>query len=228
MKTLSAFRPGFPATALILAVAVAACRREDPNATFPTNATAGMATNAPAVPTPREPISLVVNGSFESPPVPMRNGELWTYVEPADFAPWETDGEKFEVWTNGYSPANDDSSFHFPPTVSADGGQNLEIISDNTYQSSVWQTVPTLPGTNYTFSFQHSPRPGFFSTLRVYVNSDLVGKFDEDGHPLTAFHWQLFTTNFIATSTNVTLKFSDEGAIMGAGTHLDAVALMRR
>ncbi|HTA31632.1 MAG TPA: hypothetical protein VK731_14155, partial [Candidatus Cybelea sp.] len=178
-----------------------------------------------ALPTPST--NLVVNGSFEQPPImAYADGQLWANVPTEEMKPWQTDAPYFEVWSNGYAPPNGEVTTYFAPCCSPDGAQNLEIISAPAYQASVWQTVPTVPGTRYAFSFQHTPRPGAHSTLAVSANDDVVERFDEDGTVLTNFQWALFTTNFVASSNLTTVRFSDETSTLGQGTHLDSVVLL--
>jgi hypothetical protein len=172
------------------------------------------------------PTNLVVNGRFESPAIAsFADGQLWANVPAAEMKPWETDAPFFEVWSNGYAPPNDAVTAYFAPCNSADGAQNLEIISAPGYRSAVWQAVPTVPGTRYTLIFQHTPRPGAHSTLTVSVDDGVVGNFDEDGTVLTNFQWAKFTTNFVASNSLTTLRFSDETSTQGQGTHLDAVVV---
>jgi hypothetical protein len=163
--------------------------------------------------------NLLVNGSFETPPI--TNKSKWDYVAPAVMFPWQTTATLFEVWTNGWV----NHKAGYGPADSADGVQNIEILS-NTNKATVWQTVPTVPGTSYVFNFFHTPRPGYESILTVSVDSNVVAIFDENGKGLTNFDWQWFTTNYTAVSNNTTLSFSDLSLNFGgAGTHIDGVVL---
>ena len=160
--------------------------------------------------------NLVVNGSFETPAV--TNKTRADFPDPDALYPWQTTATNFEIWTNGWSNGNG-----IGPLYSADGGQNLEILS-TTNQATVWQTVPTVAGTSYSFGFYHTPRPGAKSTLTVFVNSNVVMTASEDGSKLTAFDWQWFGTNFIAATNSTTLSFNDTSS-GGSGTHIDGVVL---
>jgi hypothetical protein len=163
--------------------------------------------------------NLVVNGSFESPPD--TNGTRVAYFDAAEMFPWQTTAPIFEVWTNGWT----NEKTGVGPVYSADGGQNLEILS-TTNQATVWQTVPTVPGTSYVFSFFHTPRPGASSILTVSVDSNIVAIFYESGVGLTNFTWQQFATNIVAAGNFTTLSFSDLSLNYGAaGTHIDGVVL---
>jgi hypothetical protein len=91
----------------------------------------------------------------------------------------------------------------------------------------VSQTVPTVSGERYIFSFYYSPRPKSSSDLFVVaVNSNTFLSIIEAGAGLTNFAWQHFTTSFVASSNLTTLAFSDTSLTGGgAGTHIDGVVL---
>ena len=162
--------------------------------------------------------NLLVNGSFETPPV--TNATRVDY--PTNLFPWQTTTTNFEIWTNGWrNPAAG-----LGPLDSADGRQNLEILSEGT-NVTVWQTVPTINGERYAFSFYYSPRPNSASDVfTVSLNSNKIFSALEDGSGLTNFDWRRFTTNFVATSNLTTLAFSDLSLSNGgSGTHIDGVVL---
>lgn len=163
--------------------------------------------------------NLVVNGSFETPAV--TNANHWAFFDPTNLWPWQTTATNFEIWTNGFV----DDTTGVGPCYSADGGQNLEILS-TTNEATVWQTVTTQPGQTYIFAFFYTPRPGFDSVLTVSVDSNVVGTFTENGVGLTNFIWQLFITNLVAASDSTTLSFADLSVKSGErGTHIDGVVL---
>jgi hypothetical protein len=162
--------------------------------------------------------NLVANGSFELPPV--TNATKVEY--PTNLAPWESTTTNFEIWTNGWK----NPAAGLGPLDSADGHQNLEIISEGT-NVAIWQTVPTLVGERYIFSFFYSPRPQSASDLFVVsINSNVCFSAIEDGDDLTNFNWQHFATNFVAKSNSTTIVFSDASLTGGgSGTHIDGVVL---
>ncbi len=163
--------------------------------------------------------NLLVNGSFETPPVTNKTHAM--FPDPATMYPWQTTAPEFELWTNGWV----NHKTGVGPTHSADGGQNIEILS-NTNQATVWQVVPTIPGSNYVFSFFHTPRPGTPSVLTVSLNTNIVAVFYENGVGLTNFAWEQFATNFTADSNYTTVSFSDLSLNYGgAGTHIDGVTI---
>ena len=171
-----------------------------------------------AHPVPAQPQNLVVNGSFEWPEGPFSGKGLPPNIlNSAYLEPWKTTAANFEIWRDGTVMTN---LYDFK---SADGLQNLEILS-TTNVATVWQTVSTVPGAKYSFSFYHTPRPRVMSRLTVSINDTVIETFDEDGMNLTSFRWQKFTTNFVTTATQTTLSFADEAADE-RGTHIDGVVL---
>ncbi len=162
--------------------------------------------------------NLVVNGSFEMPPV--TNATKVAF--PTNLSPWQTTSSTFEIWTNGWN----NPSAGIGPQFSAVGHQNLEILSEGT-NVTVWQTVPTVVGDLYVFSFYYSPRPHSASDLFVVsIDSNTVFSAVEDGSGLANFDWQQFTTSFVAASNFTTLTFSDQSLTDGgSGTHIDGVVL---
>lgn len=158
--------------------------------------------------------NLLTNGSFETPVIPAA-----TYrAIPADqLAPWQTDGDNFEIWSDGMLvPSN-------VPTYSVHGRQNLEIQGGG---ASVWQTVSTVVGEHYRLSFYHSPRSTIHTTLTVSINSETVATFDENGTALSDFKWRKFESVYTATAASTTVMFSDS-PLLGGGTHIDHVSLER-
>ncbi len=162
--------------------------------------------------------NLVVNGSFEMPPV--TNATKVAF--PTSLSPWQTTSPTFEIWTNGWN----NPSAGIGSQLSADGHQNLEILSEGT-NVTVWQTVPTIVGELYVFSFYYSPRPKSASDLfTVSINSNSVFSAVEDGSGLASFDWHQFTTSFVAQNNFTTLIFSDQSLTDGgSGTHIDGVVL---
>jgi len=183
---------------------------------------------------PRDlPGNLIVNGSFERPEIPtvaknadrQAKRQLWMWGYPDEMKPWETDLENFEIWASGLIMPRGSAKTIITPAKSADGNQNLELISDPVMQGALWQTAKTHPGKSYTFSFYHSPRPGAHTTLTVSLNDTVIVKLQEDGTPIGTLKWEQFTTNFVADNMATTVRFADETDVLGQGTHLDGVVL---
>ncbi len=165
--------------------------------------------------------NLVVNGTFSTPPV--TQSVNWGYFPASELSPWQTQEAVFELWTNGLvAPA----AYLTNAVYSAPGcNQNLEIEAE-TGPNTVWQTVPTVAGEMYLFSFYHTPRPHYSSQLTVSINSNVVASIYENADGLTNFDWRQFTTNFVAIGNLTTLAFADVPITMAsAGAHIDGVVL---
>jgi hypothetical protein len=146
--------------------------------------------------------NLVVNGGFEIPF--LASGA--NHIVPADqLVPWQTTESAFLIWASD-----------LPTEKAAEGRQHAEVVS-------IWQTVQNVPGKDYRFRFQHSPRPGVDSTLTVELNGQTVRTFAENGANLTGFNWKRFGTNFTATGTELTIRFIGAGSAGNA--HIDEVVL---
>lgn len=99
----------------------------------------------------------------------------------------------------------------------------MEILAYAT-SATVSQTISTVAGKDYSFTFYHTPRPGVNSTLSVSINSQVIATYLENGASLTNFNWVKFRTNFTATADTTTIGFSDVAAT-SAGTHIDNVVV---
>ncbi len=150
------------------------------------------------------PGNLVANASFESPALPTGANHV---VPASDFLPWQTTENAFLVWAS-----------ELPNESPVDGRQHLEVVT-------VWQTMPTISGQDYSLSFFHCPRPRVDSTLNVEINGHLVRTFAENGAALAGFNWRRFGTNFTATSNATTIRFNGVG--IAGNAHIDAVTLER-
>src|SRR5258708_24873825 len=127
--------------------------------------------------------NLVVNGSFEQPSLPNATFAFVTNAMP----PWQTTNEAMEVWSDGLILS------HYQPAKAVVERQFLEVIARKP-AGNLWQDVPTAVGEHYTFSFYHSPRPGFLSMLTVSLNSQVVARLSVDGTRLYDHKWPRFST----------------------------------
>jgi formylglycine-generating enzyme required for sulfatase activity len=150
--------------------------------------------------------NLIVNGSFESPSLPVG---VVHYPPAGSLGPWQTIYSQFEIWAN---PT--------PESFAKEGSQHLEVEDGD----QVVQSIPTVPNQTYRLSFWHSARPGFDNVLTVSVDSSVVQTFSEEGVSASAFNWQFFTTTFVAVGTQTTIGFSNTPiTLAGNGAHIDDV-----
>jgi hypothetical protein len=167
--------------------------------------------------------NLIKNGSFEVPVV--TNPRKWDYVQTVPF--WKTSvtsPKPFELWRNGVVINNR------PACYSADGQQNLEILSHGPpnpmTSATVWQTAKTRKGKAHELSFAYTPRAGQHSVMTLEVNGKVVCKFDVNGTTLPNFNWMHFSFEFIAAKATTKISFTDTRTPLGgAGTHIDGVSL---
>lgn len=150
------------------------------------------------------PLNLLANGSFEFPQLPAGAN----YVVPiGELGPWQTEQVGFAITVPD-----------LPNEAAADGRQHLEVVS-------LWQTVPTIAGEDYSFRFHHSARPGVDSALSVEINGQVIRTFAENGTAMTGFNWRRFGTNFMATGNATTVRFNGVG--VAGNAHIDNVVLER-
>jgi len=182
-------------------------------------------------------MNLIKNGCFQTPNItvpPYRNNNHpnWNeFIPKPAVAPWTTSAPTFELWHDPTVVNNRPPCYSAPPCK-----QNCEILSRSAtmaplLQADVWQTVNTKVGYAYTFSFCHTPRPGYKSILTVSINGITVGVFNENGKTpaFKTFKWQKYVVTFIAAMTSTKFNFHDQAVNLptgGAGAHIDNVALV--
>jgi len=147
---------------------------------------------------------LVQNGSFEADAV--APGTWSIFATPTD---WTPIGSGLEIRDNVAGTAEDGSNF-----IELDGYQNMSIT----------QTLATVVGQTYTFSFWYADRVGTDpSTNGVsYSIGGLAGTIAGTGS--TA--WQEFTGSFVATSTSTLLTLGAAGTSDSYGSSIDNVSVI--
>jgi len=156
--------------------------------------------------------NLVVNGSFESPPLAPEASVMLSSI------PGWTSTGGFELWnTSG-------DAFRPPPH---DGHQYLEL--DAFANTSIYQDLTTVPGAHYRISLALANRPldssgqgSLISAVEVLWGGVSLGTASQGG---TAFTAQTFSAQ--AGSTLTRLQFNGVGPSDTFGDLLDAVAVQR-
>lgn len=153
--------------------------------------------------------NLVVNGSFEEPPV--------TKPPFPDF-PTEIPGWKLS------------KAFVFEIQYGLegkpyDGKQLLEM--DGTKPSKISQDIPTEEGNTYKLSFAFSPRPEVSDNkLNVYWGETLIDQLDQSGEGLSDTDWVIYSYSVKAIDSSTRLSFDNFGETNdGKGSYLDAVSV---
>ena len=158
----------------------------------------------------RCPRQLLTNGGFEQPV---------GFGEPATIPGWTlqpgTGGGFFEIAGNNIG-------------TPYEGNQFTELNSFA--PATISQTVPTVVGQSYTFSFAFSARPGTTpadNDVGVSVNGIPLTTVTADGTNLNNTSWTVYTFTVTATSTSTTLQFASlSPAGDGVGGELDAVQFL--
>ncbi|EEA96916.1 DUF5801 repeats-in-toxin domain-containing protein [Pseudovibrio sp. JE062] len=159
--------------------------------------------------------NLVINGSFEDPDIGSKGHKAVDTM-----SGWmSTNGTKFEIHSNSFSP-------------SSDGGQYLELDKDGANSNKVdgiYQNISTEANTQYELSFDLADRinndPG--SDVRVLWNGVEVG----DGvYSTDSTDWSNFTITVVGTGQAggdrlEFIELTTPGQNNGLGTYLDNIQL---
>ena len=190
---------------------------------------------APPVCDPQQ--ELIANGGFENPIV--TNGAKW------DIFPDGTSGLEWSVaWMPGPATYNSVSrpeiaSLELHRNVlgpAYEGQQYTELDGDWEGPSSglngepastrISQTIPTVPGRQYTLSFAYSPRqsyPASDNVLEVSAGGNVLDTISIAGSGSNS--WTTHSYTFTASSSTTVVQFSDLGTQNSLGTFVDDVSL---
>lgn len=179
--------------------------------------------------------NLIQNGGFETPELPNDGfgwdvfdsgfpGLAWLveWVFPSEDSP---NPAKLELQGSYFTPkegkqyAELDSNFN-PAAGGPFSGEKAGV--------RILQTIPTIPGYNYTVSYAFSPRPGYDAASNVLVakrGTEVQGTHSADGTALTDSSWSTYSYSFVATSDETTVSFEDAGTQDTFGTFIDDVSV---
>lgn len=171
--------------------------------------------------------NLIVNSSFEdtvgSVVYPVGTGKpgpgaffVYTSVTGWSAVPSQSTTVPFELQNNisGIGPAKD-------------GDLHLEL--DALTNSRVRQTVSTVAGQTYEFSFWYSPRPAVeqdSNAVAVFWDGGLLDTVFETGIGITGTIWTLQTYQVIASGTSTDIDFAGTGPADLKGGLIDVVSLV--
>lgn len=179
-------------------------------------------------------LNLLANGGFEAPELPedgygwdvyesVSNGLAWVveWLFPSEDAPetplLELQGGYFTA-SEGVQYAELDSNYNPAPGGAYNGEQaGVRIL----------QTIPTVPGYEYTVSYDFSPKPGYDADSNVLVaklDGTTKGTHSADGTELSDTDWNTYSYSFVATDEEVTVSFEDAGTQDTFGTLIDDVS----
>jgi hypothetical protein len=170
------------------------------------------------------PVSLLVNGSFETLPAALGNGQ-WTVLP--SLAGWTVDsGSGVEVRNNVVGTAQDGDVFvELDTNAGAFGGSSF----DSSTNSWISQSVATLAGAHYTLSWFYAPRDGQAADtnpIDVLWNGAKLVTSNGSGMGRNAGVWQQFSFEVIGTGQLDTLTFAAGGKADSVGGGLDNVSLV--
>ncbi len=143
--------------------------------------------------------NLVTNGSFE---VPSTQGVSYVF--------YPVGSTTIPGWAVSGSPgANIDLTSYIWDGPAEDGYQFLDPTGD-TGGASVWQNVPTVPGTAYNLIFYHGTQTqhGYTNCLGVTVGTNTFAFGETSGGPGN-FDWRKVIIPFTASSNQTLVMFSE-------------------
>src|SRR5262249_11659686 len=153
--------------------------------------------------------NLVVNGSFEEPPISPGTIQYFSSLPGWQLA----FGSSIELQNRAAG-------------LPFDGNQLVELDSfDNT---GIFQDLPTVPGQSYTVTFHYSARPGVPASsggMEFWWDGQLIAPIALDGTSLSETDWHAYTFNLTATSTTTRLQFNATGTGDTVGAYLDGVSV---
>jgi hypothetical protein len=170
------------------------------------------------------PVSLLVNGSFESLPTPLGNGQ-WTVLP--SLAGWTIDaGSGVEVRRNVVGTAQEGNVFvELDTNAGSFGGSSF----DSSTNSWISQSVTTVAGAHYTLSWFYAPRTGEAADtngIDVLWNGAKLVTSNGSGMGHNAGLWQQFSFDVVGTGQLDTLTFAARGKADSVGGSLDNVSLV--
>jgi hypothetical protein len=170
------------------------------------------------------PVSLLVNGSFESLPTPLGNGQ-WTVLP--SLAGWTIDaGSGVEVRRNVVGTAQDGDVFvELDTNAGSFGGSSF----DSSTNSWISQSVATIAGAHYTLSWFYAPRDGQAADtnpIDVLWNGAKLATSNGSGMGRNAGVWQQYSFDVVGTGQLDTLTFAARGKADSVGGSLDNVSLL--
>jgi hypothetical protein len=170
------------------------------------------------------PVSLLVNGSFESLPIALGNGQ-WTVLP--SLAGWTVDPSSgIELRRNVVGSAQDGLVF---AELDTNGGSFGNSGFDNSTNSWISQSVATLAGAHYTLSWFYAPRPGEAAdtnAIDVLWNGVKLAKSNGSGMGQNGGVWQQYSFDVVGTGGLDTLTFAAAGKADSVGGSLDNVSLI--
>jgi hypothetical protein len=153
------------------------------------------------------PANLVQNGGFEADP--MANGAWAVLATPTG---WTTTGGGLEIRDNIAGSAYEGVNY-----AELDGYSNMSIS----------QTLSTVAGQSYTFSFWYSDRNGTAASTNGVdwsvgsLSGTVNGPQNNTGNNV----WQAFSVSFVATGSQTVLSLGAAGTSDSYGSSVDGISV---
>jgi hypothetical protein len=153
------------------------------------------------------PANIVLNGGFEADP--MANG-AWAIV--GSPTGWTATGTGLEIRDNVVGSAFEGKNF-----AELDGNANMTIS----------QTLDTVAGQSYTFSFWYSDRTGTAASTNGvdWSIGNLSGTVNGPQNNTGNNVWQEFSISFVATGSHTVLSLGGAGTSDSLGSSVDAISV---
>ena len=165
--------------------------------------------------------NLIVNGSFEAPDI---RDNSWSAFNPGNVPGWSADPANIEIWDslNG--------------VVSADGEQHAELNSGGTGPFNLWQSIQTVAGQYYTFSFAYRARVSnaneqfgaalFDGNITSLVGFNSATSIYDSGTINNTSSWTYLSVGFLAVSDFTTVAFKSINPVGTVGNFIDDVSVV--
>ena len=159
---------------------------------------------------------LVKNGGFENPGI---TNPCCTTVPTATLADWTVETGNVNVVNGTFSSTNGN--------LANEGKQYLDLIGEGGV-GSLSQIFGTTIGQLYTltFAYSHNLFGGLQSASANYSVAEVNGTVTHSTGSNANLDWRTVNVNFVATSTNTTLKFANTVGNANEGIFLDRVSVM--
>jgi hypothetical protein len=171
-------------------------------------------------------VNRIVNGSFESPLVPLRSFRLFSTGQ--TFTGWKVVGHagNVAIVKGGFSQ----NGFTFPAGC---GTQFLDLTGTSNTPTGVAQTIATVRNSTHMLTFKvgnvYNPGGifGTTSTVKVLVNGVLLMTARNTMGAAVPSHvvWEQFSKTFVAATTSTTLSFINADPASDTANGLDCITM---
>ena len=162
--------------------------------------------------------NIVTNGGFEAPVV--SDNCCITVTAGNSFPGWSVTAGDINVVRGSFNSGTGNRAFQ--------GTQYVDLIGEANVLTTLSQTLNTVVGTLYTFSFAYSNNAFAGATARsaTYSVGGLTGTVTHSSATPDNLDWNVFRGSFTATGSTTTLSFTERDGAGNAGVLLDDVSVV--